>query len=140
MLMVEEKIATKKTEKVALANPEQVKIVAPRKAVTKKEVKQTPKKEKKKIEAAPLVDPWTILQYPHLTEKSIGLVEGRNTLVFIVDSRVTKPQVKWAIERAFDVSVRSVNILNDQKNRKKAFVKLVPENNALDIATRLGMI
>ncbi|RLJ03410.1 MAG: 50S ribosomal protein L23 [Candidatus Aenigmatarchaeota archaeon] len=83
---------------------------------------------------------WDILKYPHLTEKSIGLVEKENKLVFIVDNRATKSEVKWAVEKGFNVKVLKVNILNDMKGRKKAFVKLHPDNNALDIATRLGML
>lgn len=85
-------------------------------------------------------DQWEVIEYPHLTEKSIQLVEGENTLVFIVDPESNKNQVRSAVERQFDVSVQKVNTLNDTKNRKKAFVTLSPEDDALDIATRLGMI
>lgn len=105
-----------------------------------KEKREKVAKRGKKIDKIPLVDPLSIVRHPHLTEKSIGLVEGRNTLVFVVDSRATKRQVKWAVERAFGVRVLRVNTLNDRKNRKKAFVKLSKEDNALDIATRLGMV
>jgi ribosomal protein uL23 len=87
-----------------------------------------------------MFDPWKILKYPHLTEKSIGLVEKENRLVFIVDERATKSQIKSAVERGFEVKVLSVNTLTDMKGRKKAFVKLSPEYNAIDVATRLGML
>lgn len=60
--------------------------------------------------------------------------------MFVVDPRMNKKQVKWAVEHAFSVRVTNVNVLNDRKNRKRAFVTLAKENNALDIATRLGMI
>lgn len=129
-------MATKK----AAMKKDVVKIAAPRKVAKKETKAKAPAKEKKRVDVPPLVDPWSILRYPHLTEKSIGVVEGRNTLVFIVDPRTTKRQVKWAVERAFNVDVVRVNTLNDRKNRKKAFVKLSQQNNALDIATRLGMI
>ena len=85
-------------------------------------------------------DPWEILIAPHLSEKSIRLVETENKLVFFVQEKATKKQVKWAVEKAFDVKVDKVNILHDTKNRKKAYVKLKPEYNALEIATRLGML
>ena len=44
------------------------------------------------------------------------------------------------MEKLFDVKVEKVKILNDTKNRKKAFVKLSAEYVALDIATKLGML
>jgi len=86
------------------------------------------------------INPWDILIAPHLSEKSIGLVESQNKLVFIVNEKVKKSQVRWAVEKAFDVEVEKINILHDRKNRKKAFVKLKDKYNALDIATRLGML
>jgi len=85
-------------------------------------------------------DPWDILIAPYLSEKSIGLVESENKLVFIVNEKAKKNQIKWAVEKEFEVKVEKINILNDRKNRKKAFVRLNKKNNALDIATKLGMI
>ena len=87
-----------------------------------------------------MFDPWKIIKYPHLTEKSIGLVERENKLVFIVDEKATKAKIKKAVEKALEVKVVSVNILYDMKGRKKAFVKISPEYNAIDIATKLGML
>ena len=92
--------------------------------------------EKKK----PMQDPWSILIAPHLSEKNMGLVESENKLVFIVNEKSNKKQVKWAVENLFDVKVDKVNTLNDTKNRKKAFVKLNEKYIALDIATKLGML
>lgn len=84
--------------------------------------------------------PMEIIKYPHLTEKSVGMVEEENKLVFIVEESGSKNQIKWAVEEEFDVSVVKVNTVNDQKGRKRAFVKLSEEDNAVDIATRLGML
>lgn len=104
----------------------------------KRSIKKLGRKEKEK---RPLLqDPWTILIAPHLSEKNIGLVESENKLVFIVNEKSTKKQIKWAVEKLFEVRVEKVNVLNDMKNRKKAFVKLSPEYIALDIATKLGML
>ena len=95
---------------------------------------------KKKEEKTPLVDPWTILLYPLLTEKAIGRIESENKLVFIVNRKSTKKQIKWATERAFSVKVINVKTLIDRKGRKKAWIKLSKEYSASDIATRLGML
>ena len=98
------------------------------------------KKKEKKIEKNPLVDPWTIIKYPLLTEKAVGKIESENKLVFVVDRRSNKKQIRWAIERALEVKVDSVKTLIDQKGRKKAWIKLAKGYNATDIATRFGML
>jgi len=85
-------------------------------------------------------DPWSIIVAPHLSEKNIGLVESENKIVFIVSEKANKKQVRWAVEKLFDIKVVKVNIVNTTKNRKKAFVKLSPEYVALDVATKLGML
>ena len=76
--------------------------------------------EKKAEEKMPSVDPWTILDYPLLTEKSIGKIETENKLVFIVNRKSNKKQIKWATEKAFNVKVLDVKTLIDRKGRKKA--------------------
>ena len=87
-----------------------------------------------------MVDPWTILLYPLLTEKAIGKIETENKLVFIVDRKSSKKQIQWATEKAFNVKVVNVKTLIDNKGRKKAWVKLSKEYPATEIATRLGML
>jgi len=96
--------------------------------------------KKAKIEKLSLVDPWKILLYPLLTEKTIGKIEAENKLVFIVDRKSNKRQIKWAAEKAFSVKVDNVNVMIDRKGRKKAWVKLSKEYPASEIATRLGML
>lgn len=96
--------------------------------------------KEKKEEKMLLVDPWSILLYPLLTEKAIGKIEAENKLVFIVNRKSNKKQVKWAIEKAFNVKVDSIGTLVDRKGRKKAWIKLSKGYSASDIATRLGML
>ena len=85
-------------------------------------------------------DPWDILSFPHTTEKSIGLIEKENTIVFVVDKRKNKNQIKQAVEKAFDVKVDSVKTTITQKNYKKAFVKLNKKYLASEIAMKMGII
>ncbi len=84
--------------------------------------------------------PMDVIRYPHLTEKSVSMVEEENKLVFIVEDEANKNEVKWAVEEEFDVGVVNVNTLNTMKGNKKAIVQLSEEDNAIDIATRLGML
>ena len=67
------------------------------------------------------MDPYKILLYPHMTEKSIGLVERENKLVFIVDRKANKKEIKRAFEEAFNVKVQSINSLITREGKKKAF-------------------
>src|SRR5437867_9008023 len=85
-------------------------------------------------------DPWSILHLPLLTEKAIGKIETENKLVFIVNRKSTKKQIRWAIGKALNVKVDDVQTLIDRKGRKKAWVKLSKEFSASEIATRLGML
>lgn len=86
------------------------------------------------------MDPWKILKYPHATEKSISLIEKENKIVFIVDRRATKKQIKEAFEKVFGVKVKKVSTLITLKGEKKAFIKLDPKFKASDVATKLGIL
>lgn len=76
---------------------------------------------------------------PITTEKAIRLIEIDNTLVFRVDSRNNKKEIKKDVEEMFKVKVEKVNVLN-RGNKKIAYVKLNKKNPAIDVATKLGMI
>lgn len=85
-------------------------------------------------------DPAKILIRPLHTEKALILLERDNTLTFIVDRDATKNEIKYAIEKMFNVKVVKVNTLITPKGEKKAYIKLAPEYNASDIASRLGIL
>jgi large subunit ribosomal protein L23 len=86
------------------------------------------------------MDPYKILLYPHLTEKSIGLIEKENKIVFIVNRKADKKQIKEAFEKLFEVKVDKVNTLITRKGEKKAFIKINPKFKASDIAAKLGIV
>ncbi len=87
-----------------------------------------------------MFDPYKIVKYPLITEKAISLIEKENKMIFIVDRKSNKLQIKKAVEKIFEVKVDDVKTLIDRKGRKKAYVKLSKEHNAMDLATRLGII
>lgn len=84
------------------------------------------------------MDPHKVLSYAYLTEKAVGLVERENKLVFIVDRRSSKGEIKDAVEKVFGVKVDKVNT-QINGNEKKAYVKLKPESKAIDVAVKLGL-
>ncbi|MEK6934493.1 MAG: 50S ribosomal protein L23 [Nanoarchaeota archaeon] len=80
-----------------------------------------------------------IIKYPLSTEKSVKLMESENKIVFIVNKKSTKQEIKKAIEEMFKVKVLNVNT-TIQKGLKKAYIRLSPDNPAIDIATKLGIM
>ena len=85
-------------------------------------------------------DPYAIVKHPLATEKAVRLMNTENKLIFIVDKKATKPEIKKAVEELFKVKVLSVNTLNDFRGRKKAYIQLSPETPAMDIATQMGIM
>ena len=65
-------------------------------------------------------------------------IEENNILVFIVDVKANKHQIKQAVKKLWDVDVATVNILIRPDGEKKAYVRLAPDYDALDVATKLG--
>jgi large subunit ribosomal protein L23 len=76
---------------------------------------------------------------PLTTEKAIRLIEMDNTIVFLVDSRDKKPVIKQNVETMFKVKVDSVNVVN-RGTKKLAYVRLNKSHQAIDVATKMGMI
>ena len=82
---------------------------------------------------------YKIIKKPLITEKTFDLIEKENKLVFIVDRKANKNQIKRAIEKLHKVKVIKVNTMITSKGEKKAFIKLHPEYSAQDIAIDLGI-
>ncbi len=113
-------------------------------------VKAAEKKETKKDKPAStaktatgkkaMKDPWKVIIYPHLAEKSMNMVEFENKLTFIVRRTASKKDIKEAVESLFDVKVISVQTETTPKGAKKAYAKLSEDTPASEIASRLGMV
>lgn len=85
-------------------------------------------------------DPWKVLTYPHMAEKSMALVDTQNKIVFIVNREAGKDQIRQAFEKLFEVKVASVKTEITLAGQKKAFIKLQSAYSAADIATKLGIL
>ena len=81
-----------------------------------------------------------VIKYPLSTEKSIRLLEAENKLVFVVDMKATKKEIKEAVEQMFKIKTLKVNVSIAAHAEKRAYVKLAPEFPAIDIATELGLM
>jgi len=78
-----------------------------------------------------------ILLGPHITEKAAIIGESSNQYVFQVATNATKPEVKQAVEKLFEVEVDAVRVVNvkgktkrtgsrvgHRKNWKKAYARV----------------
>ncbi len=76
-------------------------------------------------------DPFAIVKYPLLTEKSTFLRDEQQKYMFRVDKRANKIEIKQAIEAIFpDVEVVSVNTITVHSKPKRARynkIKKTPE-------------
>jgi len=83
-----------------------------------------------------LGDLLNLVKYPSLTEKSINLYANRQ-YTFVVDRALTKTQIKYIIEKIFNVTITDVNTttlpsktrrvgkyIGKRSRYKKAYVKL----------------
>lgn len=81
-----------------------------------------------------------VIKYPMMTERSVNMIENENKLVFIVDRRASKDDIKAAVKELYEVEATTVNTLITTKGEKKAFVKLSDDHDASDVAIRLGIL
>ena len=101
-------------------------------------------------QSAKNLDPrhYDVIRGPVITEKATMLSE-HNKVVFKVAKTATKPQIKAAVEKLFDVKVKSVNTLvtegkvkvfrgrlGQRSDVKKAVVTL-EEGHSIDVTTGL---
>ncbi len=87
-----------------------------------------------------MMDPYSVILYPLMTESASLMVEKENKLVFMVDLKAGKSDVRKAVEQLYEVKVEVVNIQITPSGEKKAFVKLHPDYKAADIAIKLGIL
>lgn len=92
-------------------------------------------------------NPWIVVQRPLVTEKTMAVMQKRNTYTFIVEISANKHEIKNAVEKAFSVKVDAVRTIRvkgkvkkmknqvmegSRKDWKKAYVTL-KEGHRLDI-------
>ncbi len=86
------------------------------------------------------MDPSEVIFYPLMTESASLMVERDNKLMFVVNVKAGKSDVKKAVEQLYEVKVDRVTVLITPQGEKKAFVKLKPEYKASDVAIKLGIL
>jgi ribosomal protein L23 len=113
------------------------------------------------------MDEFQVVKHPLNTESAMKKIEEHNTLVFIVDLKSNKRQIKSAVKKLYDVEAARVNTLircvspgvqgrgwrafgADRRRvwvplrrflrpdgKKKAYVRLTADHDALDVANKV---
>jgi large subunit ribosomal protein L23 len=86
------------------------------------------------------MDPYDVILYPLMTEAASLMVEKENKLVFMVNLKAAKNDVRKAVEELYEVKVEKVNLLVTPQGGKKAFVTLHADFKATDVAIKLGIL
>lgn len=86
------------------------------------------------------MEPNEVIFYPLMTEAASLMVETDNKLIFVVNVKAGKSDVKKAVEELYEVKVDRITVLITPQGEKKAFVKLKPEFKASDVAIKLGIL
>merc|ERR1712232_1010294 len=96
--------------------------------------KRDPKYARRSVESRDKMDKYRIIQCPVTTESAMKKIEEINTLVFLVDIKATKLKIREAVRAIYDVQCAKVNTLIRPDGKKKAYVHLTQDYDALDVA------
>ena len=80
-----------------------------------------------------------VIKHPHVTEKAMDKMDFQNKLLFIVDIDATKAEIVEAIETQFDVTIENVTTMVTMDGDKKAEVTLSEDDDAQEVASRIGV-
>ena len=85
------------------------------------------------------MDSFTVIIKPHVTEKTMNLIDLNNEIAFVVNRKANKKQIKYAFEDLYEEKVERVNTHITPRGEKVAYIKLVEEEMAEELAVRMGV-
>ncbi|XP_037678017.1 60S ribosomal protein L23a-like [Choloepus didactylus] len=103
-------------------------------------LRRQPKYSRKSTPRRNKLDHYVIIKSPLTTESAMKKIDNSNTLVFIVDVKANKHQIKQAVKKLYDIDVSKVNTLIRPDGEKKAYDQPAPDYDALDVANKIGII
>ncbi len=83
---------------------------------------------------------YEIVKYPVITEKSVLMVEKLNKVTVIVDKKANKTLLRQIFKEKFNVPVKKVNMMNTPDGLKKAIITFYNRDDAIKVATALGIL
>jgi large subunit ribosomal protein L23 len=121
-------MAEEKKEAVAPSrrrNPRPKKAAVKKEAVKAEPVKADDKKaaapkaeEKKVVFAAPTAHDYDVVFDPHITEKSMALLQNANKVTVKVAANANKTEIKESFQRLYQVKVCDVKVINQRAKAK----------------------
>ncbi|XP_036277395.1 60S ribosomal protein L23a-like [Pipistrellus kuhlii] len=85
-------------------------------------LRRQPKYPRKSAPRRNKLDHYAIIKFPLTAESAMKKTEDNHTLVFIVDVKTNKHQIKQAVKKLYDIDVVKVNNLIRPDGEKKAYV------------------
>lgn len=99
---------------------EEVKEVKAEEVAPVKETKKAKKTKEAKVEEKKVVFPkatvhdFNVIEAPHITEKSMALMQNANKVTIKVSSKANKIEIKEAFQHIFQVKVVDVKVINQR--------------------------
>lgn len=72
---------------------------------------RSPRYPRKSVPRREKLDAYAIIKHPLTTESAMKKIEDTNTLVFIVDIKSNKPQIRLAVKKLYNIDVQKVNLV-----------------------------
>ena len=104
------------------------------------ELKRNPKFKKKLFSFERTKNYLKFIKNPVTTESAMKKIQSGNTLVFIVSPKINKKAIKHIMNKLYKVKIMKVNTLITPEGEKKAYIRLSPDSDALDVANKIGFI
>jgi large subunit ribosomal protein L23Ae len=98
-----------------------------------------PKYERRAVEPVSVKrNEYKIIRGPVTSDKASRKLEDENTMVFWVDLRATKRQIRAAVKKLYHANALKISTLVTSKCLKKAYVRLPPSVEAMNIANEMA--
>ncbi|EPY83153.1 60S ribosomal protein L23a-like protein [Camelus ferus] len=101
-------------------------------------LRRQPKPPQKSVPRRNKLDHYA-MKFPLTTESAMKKIEDNNTLVFIVDVKASNHQIKQAVKKLYDIDMAKVDTVIRPDGETKAYVRLAPDYDALDVANKIGI-
>lgn len=85
-------------------------------------LRRSPRYPRKSVPRREKLDAYAIIKHPLTTESAMKKIEDTNTLVFIVDIKSNKPQIRLAVKKLYNIDVQKVRFV-----LQSAKAKFLPE-------------
>ena len=102
--------------------------------------KRNPKNILRAVKRENTFDKFAVIKNPLSSESAIKNIEDNNTLVFMVHKKANKTMIKKACKELYKINVKKVNTLITPKGEKKAYVAVNKDQEALEIANKIGIM